>query len=166
MTDQPRREPTASGWVPRGTPQVNFRAGELLPELEARANGANGAMSLAAVASHDLDRYYTLLRSALAKIAPTLTAGEAAMIVDALNGLITEPHTASLLWASVADAIESDGLARKWDVDGAALVERLRRLAPFEALAVADAAERYWNRVAAGVDETNDERLRAVGLLA
>lgn len=147
-------------WTPRGTPQVNFRAGEMLPDLEARTARSSGG--LAVTASRDLERYYYHLKMALASV--TLTTDQAQLIVDVMNGTITEPHTASLLWASVSDALD-DGLAEKWDVDGLNLVNMLRHLPPFTALAIADACERFWNRVAAGREETNEERLRAVGLL-
>lgn len=146
-----------SDWTPRGTPQVNFRAGGLLPALEARTDTGS---SIARTASRDLDRYYTLL----AREVPTFTEGEGSLIVDALNGTLTEPHTASLLWANIADALE-DGLAEKWHVDGAALVERLRKLTPFQSLAVADAAERFWISATLDGAMTHAERLRKVGLV-
>lgn len=149
------------------TGPVSFNAGDLEDDLLSRADIPDRA-SAGRVAQRDLDRYYRHLTLALARL--TFTPGQAALVVDALNGTLTEPHTASLLWANVSDALADgdDGLAERWDVDAPqaqALVARLRALTPFEALAVADACERYWRRASAGIDETNDERLRAVGLL-
>lgn len=118
------------------TPLVQFRAGTL---LEALQNRTDDGQSLSPTAQRDLARYYYHLRLAL----PTFTEAEASLICDVMNGTLTEPHTASLLWANVADALE-DGYAEKWKVDGDTLALRLRALSPFEALAVADACERFW----------------------
>ena len=137
-----------------GTPRVAFREGDLATAFAARRRGEE---SISTVADRDLHRYYALLARAL----PTFTEAEASLLVDALNGLITEPHTAHLLWANIEDAL-GDGLAEKWGVDGPALVARLRALTPFAALAVADAAERWWN--GPHTDEARAASLRAVGL--
>lgn len=142
---------------------ISFRPGEIKDDLIARTRGGTEDATgkwLSQIAQRDLERYYYLLRVSL----PTFTVNEAQLICDVMNGTITEPHTASLLWANVADALE-DGYAEKWSVDGDALVKRLRALTPFEQLAVADAVERFWRRVGAGIDETNEERVRAVGLV-
>lgn len=148
-----------SDWTPRGTRQINLRAGALTPALEARSTSSQ---SLGQTAARDLERYYALLATTLARI--DLSTGEASLIVDALNGTLTEPHTASLLWAQIADALD-DGLAEKWEVDGTALVARLRQFTPFEALAVADAAERFWNSTQTQPEMFHGDRLRLVGLV-
>lgn len=122
---------------PNEYPRAQFVVGELAPELSARQRGEEAPGS---VAKRDLARYYALLTRSL----PAFSEAEASLLVDACNGWLIEPHTAQLLWAEVADAISLDSLDRKWDVDGPALVERLRRLTPFEALAACDAIERFW----------------------
>lgn len=147
---------TTSGWTPRGTAQVNFRAGELQDDLEARTEAGQG---LALTAKRDLERYYCQLKLAL----PTFSEAEASLIVDVQNGTMVEPHTAGFLWANVADALD-DGYAEKWQVDGPALVARLRNLTPFEALAVADACERFWRGPYRREGPLGDA-LRAVGLV-
>jgi hypothetical protein len=140
---------------------VQFRAGDGLAEqLAARADRAQ---SLGLVAQRDLARYYSLLERELARI--PLSEAEASLIVDACNGVVWEPHTAPLLWADIDDAIRHDGLDRKWGVDGAALVARLRDLSPCAQLALADAAERYWAAAGAGDQRSNADLLRAVGLV-
>ena len=141
---------------------ISFRPGEVRDDLIARTDdGADDETGkrLSETARRDLERYYTLLRMSL----PTFTVAEASLLCDAMNGTITEPHTASLLWANVADALD-DGLAEKWDVDGEALVRRLRALSPFEQLAVADACERFWRRVGSGSGATPAEMLLNIGL--
>lgn len=146
--------------VPRGTTaQVNFRAGELQDDLEARTRPTGGG--LAVTAKRDLERYYYMLRAQT----PTLTRAEWCLTIDALNGTLMEPHTMKYVWADVEDAI-GDGYANKWGVDGVKLVAFLRALTPFQQLAVVDVAERFWTHVAShpGEDFTHSERLRALGL--
>lgn len=121
---------------------IQFRAGDtLLPEIQARDEGHGPGPT----ARRDLERYYYMIRSST----PTFSEAEARLLVDALSGIITEPHTAHLLWAVVDDAIRLGRLDEKWGVDGWALVQRLRNdLTPFEALAIADAVERVWSLMA------------------
>lgn len=143
-----------------GTTMVQFRAGRLLAALEARTNGA----SVGSVAKRDLERYYQLLAGELAELsrdpAKALDEAEASLIIDACNGWLVEPHTYTLLWAQVADAISLDGLDRKWDVNADRLIAKLRSYTPGQTLAVIDAADRYWT-----LDGEHVERLRAVGLV-
>lgn len=122
---------------PNEYPRAQFVLGELLPAMTERRRGQE---TYGSVAQRDLERYYHLLRQSL----PAFSEAEASLLVDACNGWLIEPHTARLLWAEVADAISLDGLDRKWDVDGPALVARLRNLTPSEALAACDAIERFW----------------------
>lgn len=137
---------------------VAFRPGELKSELQCRTDPDE---SLSSVAHRDLSRYYYLLRDALTR--QRFTEQEASLLCEALNGSMVEPHSASLLWAEIDDAITMDDLAGKWGVDGVALVARLRALTPFEALAVEDAVERWWK----GPFQHDDRitALRQVGLV-
>lgn len=95
------------------------------------------------VVTRDLERLYTLYRRALRRI--DLGLDEACLITDALNSSLMTADTAHLLWASIEDAMKYEGLTEKWEVDGKALVEKLRGLTEFECMAVIDAAERFWN---------------------
>ena len=143
-------------------PRVQFRAADLLPDLVVRSHEdpveglTEGAISQ--TAQRDLERYYALLRLAL----PPFTQAEASLIVDALNGSMLEAHSGHLLWAEIADAVQ-EGLAAKWEVDGAALVDRLRALPPFAQYAVWEAAERWWNGPYREADW--GASLRSVGLV-
>ena len=95
------------------------------------------------VITRDLDRLYTLYRRVLRRI--NLSLDEACLITDALNGSLMTADTAHLLWASVEDAIKYEGLDKEWNVDGKALVEKLRcTLNEIQTMAVIDAAERVW----------------------
>ena len=109
---------------------------DLLSQIDERGQARS------TIISRDLNRLYTLYRRALRQI--DLAVDEACLIVDALNGSLTTADDASLLWARVEDAIHYDKLDEKWNVDGRALVDKLRGLNEIQALAVADAAERFW----------------------
>lgn len=143
--------------MPRPAP-VQFRDVALEEQLEERVGAATDSKS--AVAKRDLERYYYHLaaarRSALDKLG--LSENEALFLCDLANGTLWEPHTAQLLWAQVADGEIEAG---QWNVDAAWLAQRLRTLTPFEAMAVADALERWW---AAPGELSHAERLEKVGL--
>ncbi len=140
-------------------PQIQFRAvGPLTDELESRSEVGKPASE---VARRDLGRYYVLLARSL----PQFTLEEAMLLVNALNGHLTMPETAHLLWAEVEGFVVSqlgdeDSYPNKWD----SLILRLKKLTPFEQLAVADAVERAWNASAYHLSDMS-ERLLAVGLV-
>lgn len=138
---------------------IQFRAGDtLLLDIQARDEGHGAGPT----ARRDLERYYYMIRSST----PAFSEAEARLLVDALSGIITEPHTAHLLWAVVDDAIRLGRLDEKWGVDGWALVQRLRHdLTPFEALAIADAVERVWNSMADAKAASITDVMLRVGLL-
>lgn len=92
--------------------------------------------------NRDLERLYTMYRRAIREI--PLSVKEACLITDAMNGTLMDGNTAQLLWASIEDAISLEGLAAKWEVDGPALVEKLRGLNAFQCMALCDTAERFW----------------------
>lgn len=142
-----------------GTATVQFRAGDLAPDLGARA-GNRSSPSL--VAKRDLERLYHLVDRELERL--NLTEPEASLIVDALNGTLHAPHTVPLLAFGVTDALEHDGLATKWGVNASDLIDKLRALSPLQCLAVVDAAERAWRAIGDGAGRPLGEQLRAVGL--
>lgn len=108
---------------------------EVLKELDARGPRST-------VINRDLDRLYTLYRRALAQVG--LTTREALLIADALNGILMDVTTVPLFWVQVQDTIILERLDKKWQVDGQALVEKLRNLNEIQALAIIDAVERFW----------------------
>lgn len=143
--------------MPSTLPQVNFRVDA---DLHDAISSRSGNVAISQVARRDLDRYYTSLAYDLRGVA--LSEAEALLIADAANGTLWDAHSARLLWAEIEDALPA-GLAAKWDVDGAALVIKLRQLTPGQSLAVVDAIERAWRHA----DHRDDLRaaLRAVGLV-
>lgn len=145
------------------TDRVQFLPGALERPIDERMETMPGASLMTrrnAVVQRDLDRYYTVLTLALAQV--HLTPNEALLICDALNGTFIDVYTAQLLHAEIEDSLP-DGLAEKWDVDGAALVAKLRDLSLLQQMAVCDAVERWW-RNTYDVDDGR-ARLVRVGLV-
>ncbi len=138
-------------------PRIQFRSSEILDrELAARSDES---LSVHTVAKRDLERYYEMLQRSL----PSFTQGEAMLLVDVLNGTLHLSYSMHLIWAEVSDALK-EGYAEKWEVDGTALVEKLRELTPFECMAVADAVERAWNSTTYQVSNL-EEKVRQIGLI-
>ena len=80
---------------------------------------------------------------ARARLVGQFSAGELALIADSSNGTRWDAYSVPLLYANVEDGLD-DGLAEKWEVEGAALVAKLRALSYIEAAAIVDAVERWW----------------------
>lgn len=110
----------------------------ILEAIAERSDNRSGTIA------RDLERLYTLYRYELREV--PLTKNEAMLIVDALNGVTMDAVSAGMLWAEVEDAIRENGLDKKWEVDGRKLLEKLLKLNRAQALALIDAAERYWRR--------------------
>ena len=110
-------------------------AEDLLSEILSR-----GAQST--VISRDLERLYTLYARSLKQV--DLALAEASLIVDSLNSSLYDANSARMLWGGIEDSVMLEGLAEKWDVDGPALVEKLRGLNEIQSLAIIDASERFW----------------------
>ena len=129
-----------------GSPLVSFRAGGLLPALDARLDEASGE-GRGLVAKRDLGRLYDLIDREARALG--LFDAEFRLVCDAADGTCWEPSSIPLLWAEVDEAIAGDGLAAKWGVDGPGLVAKLRALGPLRSLALVDRVERYWRSGAA-----------------
>lgn len=119
----------------------------IMAELEKRAEYDN----ISGAINKSLERYYSLLGRARAELRSRLSDAECALILDALNGsLFADTSSISMIWAEIEDACSLDSLYSKWEVDGEALVAKLRSASLIEAAALVDGSERWWNRVAAG----------------
>lgn len=113
------------------------------------------------IINRDLDRYYEALKDTRRTLAQKFDANELGLILDNLNGtLMGETYGVRLIYANVEDAITYDSIDRKWGVDGDALVAKLKALTFVENATLADAAERWWNRVAAGHEVTPGDALK------
>lgn len=133
-----------------GNPRITFRAQpELMDQAEARA-GTGIVGSASEAARRDLERYYLLIERELALL--DLSGAEWNLLRDASNGVIWEAWSAAtMLWANTEDAIRLYGLDEKWEVDGEALVRKLRNLSAGAVWAVIDAVERWWAEQSPGV---------------
>lgn len=147
----------------RVTNVVSFRASA--PLLDQIAERKSEGESDGEVARRDLERYYTVLAHELLRV--NLTAEEAALICDALNGYWMHDSTVTIRawWIEIEDAISLNGADAKWGISQpAVLVAKLRALSPGASVAILDAVQRWWARER--VDgETIAESLLAVGLI-
>jgi len=115
------------------------------------ARGDRGEANRSGVISRDLNRYYTALTYSRAKLRDLLSESELSLILDVTNRTwFSEPFTIQALWAEVSDGISLEGMDKKWKVDGKSLVEKVKNLDFITLLALADACERWWNRVSRG----------------
>lgn len=110
---------------------------EIVAEIDARGRYRSS------VINRDLERYYHLLRLYLVETVLRFEQSELMLILDAMNGHLATTETIPYFWAVVEDAIRLDGLDRKWGVDGAAVVEKIRGLDLIEKMALLDAIERF-----------------------
>ena len=93
-----------------------------------------------------------------------LSINEALLVVDALNGILTEPPLAKQrLGAEVEEAIRLNRLDQKWQVDGADLVARLKKLDSDAAQDLLHRVEQFWS--APHVSD-GEKRVQDVGLVA
>ena len=130
------------------------------PELEKEIEERGDNRTL--VIHRDLERLYTLYRLALREV--KLTLPEAWFLVDMLNGSLVDAYTAGTLWASAEDACALDGLDKKWQVDGKAFVEKLKALSHVQALALVDAAERFWQANTGTADDEDIKKFFGVAM--
>lgn len=103
------------------------------------------------VIHRDLSRLYELYAKCLREV--KLSLPEASLIVDVLNGATFDVRSAPLLYVEAEDSIKLDGTAKKWEVDGQALVDKLKSLSLGHCLAIIDAAERFWEYNTTHADE-------------
>jgi hypothetical protein len=125
---------TTNSGSPARTDRIAFRAGALMGEITKRA--ASGSRDL--TARRDLGRYYAILRRSLETV--SFTRAELALICEAFKDRQLGENY-DLIWAAIDDAIRLKGLEKKHQVDGPALVTKLRDLRPGQKLAVLDALE-------------------------
>lgn len=109
--------------------------------LTDRAEAVLAGDSLSGSINRIADRYYEVMRRSRIDLTPAETAA----VRDALNGWLAEPAAtiAGGPALEVEDALP-DGLAEKWNIDGPALVGKLRALTFAQEVALVDATEQYW----------------------
>lgn len=121
------------------TPVKSLRPAPILEEAVAHNGGGRGlSHRLAQIA----DRYLEMLRRA---DLPALNEAEWNALRDACNGVLHEPAATirGALWIGIEDSLP-DGLAAKWQIDGAALVATLRDLSYAQEVRLVEEIERWW----------------------
>lgn len=111
--------------------------------LEQRAEDHSGFRSVSGVLNACADRYLEIVRRSM----PTLRVEEWALIFDSMNGVWMQDQAGMLggaLGLGIRDSISLDGLDKKHEVDGDALLAKLDALTYCQQVAVVDAAERFW----------------------
>lgn len=92
-----------------------------------------------------LDAFPPLYKRTMVHLEKHFNAGELMLIIDTFNATALTPALAGQhIEASVADAIELDGLDKKWDVDGRRLITKIADLTVFEAACIEIWANGYW----------------------
>lgn len=112
------------------------------PELDA-AIGPLAGTTVSSRINRVGDRYAEIMRRV--QIEKRFAEAEWNLLRDSLNGTLNEPASQIRhLWHGIEDSIELDGLAEKWEVDGEALLAKLRDLSFVEEVAVVESVERWW----------------------
>lgn len=109
---------------------------EILEQIKLRGQ------EVSTIIGRDLERLYTLYSRALRQV--NLTIKEASLLVDLLNGTLSDANSAASLHWEVDDGIRLDGLDSKWGIDGAEFIKKIASLSEIQKLALIDAAERFW----------------------
>jgi len=123
----------------------------LLEELRLHFGDGHDNMNVSFSLSRLIGRYSYILYAHRAELHSKFSDNELSLILDSCNGVaFMEIVSMRLLWANIADGIDIDQLDDKWEVDGAALVDKLRSLSLMENIAMVDAIKCWWNRVGNG----------------
>lgn len=108
--------------------------------IAARGDSFNAAGNTA------LERYFEIIASERNTLRKTFTQAELSAILDACNGVWHSPITMGVaaLGIGIGDALELDGLAAKWQIDGDKLLAKIEQMTQFQHLALIDWIERTW----------------------
>ena len=111
--------------------------------------------------NRSLDRYFDLLTRTRRELRQLLNDKEMGLILDALNGTaFFDTFGIYLVHHEIADAISMDRLDEKWEIDGKALVDKMTAMNDAQRLALVDAVQVWWDRVANGEQPEYSEALK------
>lgn len=112
------------------------------PSVHAAIANNGGGRGMSHRLAQICDRYLELLRRAPL---PELSEAEVNALRDCMNGTLNEPAGTirCSIWANFEDACY-DGLAEKWEIDGPALLEKLKALTYAQELGLIEQIEAYW----------------------
>jgi len=129
-----------------------------MKEIEKRYH-TDGERSM--VINRSLERYFDLLARTRRELRQMFNDKEMGLILDALNGTaFFDTFGIYLVQHEIADAISMDGLDKKWEVDGKALRDKMNALTDAQKLAIVDAVQVWWDRVANGEQPEYGEALK------
>jgi hypothetical protein len=107
--------------------------------------------SLSTALTRTVLRYVAILAHERRELRPHFSASECALILDACNGTaFMDAMSVRLLPDGVEDAIQYEQLDAKWDVNGDALMAKLRSTTFAQRMALVDAIQRWWDAVQPG----------------
>lgn len=113
------------------------------------------------VINRSLERYFDLLARTRRELRQLFSDKEMDLILDALNGTaFFDTFGIYLVQHEIADAISMDGLDRKWEVDGKAMLDKMNALTDAQKLALVDAVQCWWDRVVSGEQPEYGEALK------
>lgn len=87
-----------------------------------------------------IDRYDYIVKHNV----PKFSAGEWKIIVEAIGGQLVEAWAIGHVTAGIVDSISLDGAAERFEVDGEAMIKKLKKLGYVQKLAMVDVVECYW----------------------
>ncbi len=90
-----------------------------------------------------LESFPELYKRALMEVKGRFSRGEILLIVDVYNATLLTPGM-PMLEAQVSDGIALDGLDKKWEIDGKAMMKKLQALTSFQFAILEIWANGYW----------------------
>lgn len=121
------------------------------------------------VVRESLERYFALLEAERRELRKLFTGSECAVMLAILNGTIMSASSMQAIEHEFEDGIYVDadgnftgaeGLDGDTTIDVEAFMAKVKRLRLAQRFAVADAAERWWNRVGRGENPGFEEMFR------
>lgn len=112
------------------------------------ARSAEGGDGRSTVIWRSLARYLAILNRAKTELRGQFSREECGLILDACNGVaFMDTISIQLLPENIVDAIDMDGLDKKWGVEGSSLVQKMRTMTYADKVAAVDAISVWWDRV-------------------
>lgn len=120
----------------------------VLGALRQRADrgGESTQGELAQTAATALERYFYLLANRRGELRGQFSDSELGLLCDACNGSrYGVASNVKHLPIGIEDAVKLDRLDQKWEIDGAALVSKLKELDLLSLCTLVDGIERFWS---------------------
>lgn len=117
----------------------------LMSDVAAQIARREGARST--VINDTLERYFWIVDYERRQLRQLLSESEISLICDVLNGtMFSDRYSVTVVPNEIQDGISLDHVDEKWNVDGAALVAKLRGLSYGSLMALVDAVQLWWYR--------------------